>query len=281
MSGTTAPVNTVTRQVGNGATVGPTSFGFYPAEGSRVASVQYNWSSASAYYEDLSTLKSLGIQTTIQSIWVDNSANQSAVTIVIAGCNQSIVVPSNSQGIFPAFFGDNAGVYISVSAHSGFSNISTTKICLLNIPANTAGIWSTNGATSSINSSGVAIQNLVGTQYYAATVTTTTPTIIIPPITGYRWFLSALYLTAEDNVAQTSGGYNSVAILDSAANIFVKLFYVPAASGVTNYAPIIQLSGLNLISQGIGNALKISLSTAVTAGGFQVTAIGGYTTQTP
>ena len=280
MSGTLAPINTSTLQIGNGATAGPTSFGYYPGEGSRVASTQYNFSTSLHFYEDLQNLKAYGVETAIQSIWVDNSNNPQPVTIVIAGSNQQIVVPNNSQGIFPAFFSDNAAFYISCSSYVTGST-AITKCCLLNIPANTAGTWNVYGVPSAYNASGLSIPNLVGTKYYTAIATSSGTTTIIPASANQRFFLTGLYVTPGDGVTIASAGYNIIAINDGSNVIFEKVLYIPAASAINNIQPIIQMSGLNIISNAVNQSLNIYLSNTITTEAIYVSAFGGYTQYTP
>jgi hypothetical protein len=146
MSGSTQPPPTATATVASGAAgVFPVAFGYYPQEGSRCVSAQYNWLSSFTFNEDLSQLVARGVETVIQSIFVDNSSVSQPIQIVINGTDQVIECPAWSQGVFPAFFTGTPGYSISIAAggNQGFANIvPVTRLYLLNVPANAASIWS-------------------------------------------------------------------------------------------------------------------------------------------
>jgi hypothetical protein len=146
MSGTLQPPPTATMSVASGASgVFPVSFGYYPAEGSRCVSAQYNWATQAGYAEDLSQLAARGIETTIQSVFVDNAANTQAVTLVIGGSGQVVVIPPLAQGTFPLYFTGTPSFTISVPAAAA----GLTRLFLLNVPGSGAGVWYPAGSTSS------------------------------------------------------------------------------------------------------------------------------------
>lgn len=138
MSGTIQGAPTATMSVSSGqAGVVPVSFGYYPVEGSRAVSAQYSWTGTqTGFTEDLSQLAARGMETTPQTLFIDNSSCYQAVTINIFGSNQTIVVPSNFQGVYPALFTGSPGYTIT----GGTSGV--TRVYLLNVPAS-GGLWST------------------------------------------------------------------------------------------------------------------------------------------
>jgi hypothetical protein len=161
------------------AGVFPTSFGYYPVEGSRVVQAQYNWGSQAGFNEDLSQLVARGVETTIQSVYVDNSANPQAVTLMVSGTGQVVIVPANQQGIYPLFFTGAPSLMIFVPT-VGAAN-SVTRCHYLNVPANTAGPWggsltaaSLAYTTSSSGIAGVASGPLIAAGQFNRTVTMTT-----------------------------------------------------------------------------------------------------------
>jgi hypothetical protein len=150
MSGTVQAPDTATNRISSGGIqVSPVGIGYYPNEGSRSVSAIYNWTANTAYNEDLSGLQAAGMETTIQSIWVDNTANGAAVTLVVNGTGQRIVVPAYAMGCFPFFVSGAGGFSISspittvLSSAEGFDIPYTpvTRVVLLNVPCNTAGVW--------------------------------------------------------------------------------------------------------------------------------------------
>jgi hypothetical protein len=141
MSGTTqaAQSASMTAAAGNYAVV-PIGFGYYPKEGSRAVSLAYNWTNQISYNEDLSQLVARGVETSIQGMFVDNSAGQATVNILIEGSGQQIIIPSQYQGLFPVFFSGAPSFQIT----AGSSNAgAVTRIILLNVPPNSAGTWRT------------------------------------------------------------------------------------------------------------------------------------------
>ena len=146
MSASIQPAPTATATIVSGAAAAfPISLGYYPQEGSRAISAQYNWTAQAAYAEDLSQLSARGMETTIQGIYVDNSLCSSPVTILIGTSGQVIICPGNAQGAFPAMFSGAQGYQISVpGVVSG-----VTRLMLVNVPLNSSGIWTTIAAGGS------------------------------------------------------------------------------------------------------------------------------------
>lgn len=112
-------------------------YGYYPGEGSRCVTTQYSWLAQLAYAEDLSQLVALGVETTIQSVYVDNADNPQTVTITVPGTGQVVKIPGGSQGVYPLFLPDAASVNIITSALIN----ATTRIYWLNMPISPAS-WS-------------------------------------------------------------------------------------------------------------------------------------------
>jgi hypothetical protein len=278
MSQTTAPQDTGTKQVNAGATVSPVSLGYYPSEGSKACSLQYNFSALLHYYEDLQMLKAYGIETSIQAIWIDNSSNSQSVTIIIAGSNQQIIVPAYYQGVFPVFFSDNAAFYISVAAVGG-----VCKVCLLNVPVNSAGIWSSTGTqlVTNLNGSGVAIQPLIGTQAFNVS-SYGGGAILIPSVAGKRFFITAINISVSQDATASTAGINSIGLYDSSGLVCSGALYMPTV-GVATFGlqTVLSLSGFQYITPSAGSNCGIYVTYGFTNGNYVVTAFGGYTTQTP
>lgn len=75
----------------------------------------------------------------MQTIFVDNGANASAVRISCYGTGHTFTVPANSQGFFPIFCADNA-FGISIAATTGAADI---PITLIQKPMDIA-VWKVN-----------------------------------------------------------------------------------------------------------------------------------------
>lgn len=142
MSGIIQAPDSATRALsGGGEAVFNVGYGYYPQEGSRAVTTQYNWITIASYAEDGSQLVAKGVETTIQSLYVDNSGNTQGVQIIIAGTGQVINCPASSQGVFPAFFtGIPSFTISSVLAGVPTPIAATTRLCLLNFPVSPA-VW--------------------------------------------------------------------------------------------------------------------------------------------
>ena len=115
----------------------PVAFGYYPAEGPRAVSAQYDWTAQTAYSEDLSQLVARGVETTIQSVFVDNSTVGEYVTLTVAGTGQVVSIQPYCQGLFPLFFTGTPSFTLTVSA----TTPAVTRLTLLNVPPAASGLW--------------------------------------------------------------------------------------------------------------------------------------------
>lgn len=140
MSGTNiqgSPTGSMT-MAGGQASIFPIGFGYYPAEGSRCISTQYSWASQLGYFEDLTAAVAMGVETTIQSVIIDNSSNAATVTLLVQGSGQVLTVPGGQQGAFPLLFTGTPQFQITTTATAPTS---VTRLYLLNVPINAAGTW--------------------------------------------------------------------------------------------------------------------------------------------
>jgi hypothetical protein len=122
----------------NTAGVFPISFGYYPQEGSRAISAQYDWTSQTSYNEDLSQLVARGVETTIQGVFADNSTSAQFVTMLVSVTGQVLIIPPGIQGVFPLFFTGNPSFTLSVPSVAS----AVTRLIFLNVPPQTTVIWS-------------------------------------------------------------------------------------------------------------------------------------------
>jgi hypothetical protein len=272
MSGSQAVSQTGTLQLGAGGTKGlPVSFGYYPPEGSRVSATQYAFNgSQTSFYEDLSTLKNMGIETAIQSLWIDNSMNNGPVIITVQGSNQVITCPANYQGIAPAFFMDSAAFNISSSG------IGITKIVMLNVPCNSAGFWPTTPVAEAMNGNGAFATPLLGTRTFGSNVGI--DSTIIPGIAGERFFISSVIINLSGNATLATAGILNVELNDGGSAIFQAIPFVGITAGAPSQT-LLSVSGLNIISAAPGNSLTSVLNVALITGTLSIMVFGGYTTQ--
>lgn len=146
MSGTLQPAQTGSQTfAARNFGVTATGFGYYPPEGSRAISVQYNWGSQTGYNEDMGQLVEFGVVTSAQGVWIDNSQTPVAVTITINGTGQIITCAGTKQGFFPVFFSGYPGYQIVSNGISG----TATRLIFVNTPPQCAGTWDTAATGSS------------------------------------------------------------------------------------------------------------------------------------
>lgn len=119
-----------------GAGAFPVSFGYYPEEGSRAITLQYNWQQQDQYVEDLSQLVAMGVETSIQGMFIDNSTNQYPVVIQVQGTGQVVLCPPSSQGFAPLLFTGTPMMQLQCPAPSN----GVTRLTLLNVPT-PSGFW--------------------------------------------------------------------------------------------------------------------------------------------
>jgi predicted outer membrane repeat protein len=174
MSGTVQAAQTGAQTVASGAAgVFPTSFGYYPAEGSRCITAIYTWPAATlGYNEDLSQLEARGVETTVQSAYVDNSGCGQPVTFLVLGTGQNITVPANTQQIIPLFFTGTPQLMISVPA----TDVGSTRVYYLNVPGASSSSWNTaTGSGSAVYAQGSTTLGQLGPLIQATTQTTVAP----------------------------------------------------------------------------------------------------------
>ncbi len=125
---------------GGGAAVLPTANQYFPAEGTRIVSLAYDWTQGAAFTDDFSSLIDGGRLTTLQSVFIDNADCSGAVRLTIGETQQRIVCPPGSQGVFPVFIVGGSGFTVS-----GGDGASTTTLAFLNVPMQSA-VWTANPA---------------------------------------------------------------------------------------------------------------------------------------
>lgn len=74
--------------------------GVAPCEGSKCVPFSCDFNTASQFDFDFTAAQQNGQISSIQTVYVDNSANGNSLTLSIDGTQQTIVVPPNSCGYF-------------------------------------------------------------------------------------------------------------------------------------------------------------------------------------
>ena len=132
---------------GGAGTAFPIGMGYFPSEGSRAVTLQYQFLGApvsgglAGYTEVLTNLVAQGVESTIQGVWIDNAANPQAVTFFVPATGQYIYVPANYQGVFPVMF-TGTPQYQLTCASALIAGI--TRVSLLNVPVSPSQ-WAAGG----------------------------------------------------------------------------------------------------------------------------------------
>src|SRR5215471_10432281 len=79
----------------------PVSNGYAPAGGPRALPITFDFSVTSPQSTDLVQEIEANVINMIQSVYVDNSLNANAFTIVFDQTNQRLTVPAGATGIWP------------------------------------------------------------------------------------------------------------------------------------------------------------------------------------
>jgi hypothetical protein len=92
----------------------PINTGKIPKEGPNAVPILYDFSGGVlSYTTDMTQIHQAGKISLVQSIFVDNSANNGAVTVSAAGLNQAVSVQAGGQGVFPILVGGQAVFNVS------------------------------------------------------------------------------------------------------------------------------------------------------------------------
>jgi hypothetical protein len=107
----------------------PVDTGKTPPRGAKAVPVNFDFSTGAIFDVDLTQLKNLGQIEIIQSIFIDNSQNNQAITVTVANTTQSIAVGPTSQGVYPILVTDKAKFTVS-SAGNGKAQIQLINAAL-------------------------------------------------------------------------------------------------------------------------------------------------------
>lgn len=78
----------------------PTVNGSLPCEGTKALPFVFDFAAANAYQVDLTQLQQQNTFTTLQTVWIDNSQNNSFLEIICGTTSQLIFAPPRTQGFY-------------------------------------------------------------------------------------------------------------------------------------------------------------------------------------
>lgn len=91
--------------------------------GRRAIPVLIDFSLGASFKLDLSALQQAGAMDSVQTLYVDNSANTAALTITMGLTNQKIIIPANAQAYIPILQGNPPVIVFSVPTGTPVVNI--------------------------------------------------------------------------------------------------------------------------------------------------------------
>lgn len=104
--------------------------GYGPKEGVKALPVAFDFSVLDVIDFDLLIENTSGVFQFVQSVWIDNSDNPGALTLIFGVTNQRIVAPAFSQGCWPVITVDQTRVRLSSPNHAA----AVGQIILMNVP---------------------------------------------------------------------------------------------------------------------------------------------------
>lgn len=106
-----------------------------PKEGPKAVPFQANFGAAPQYAIDLQYIFAQTLMSMVQTVWVDNSANVTEVSIFVSATQQTLNIPANFQGYFPILSPTQGQMLVSGSAGN-------VVVILINVPMSALGGWS-------------------------------------------------------------------------------------------------------------------------------------------
>lgn len=252
---------------------------------------------------DLQQQQASGQIENIQSVFIDNSGNASAITLYSSGPNFNVVCPPYSQGMFPILVSSVARFVLSGSG-SGALYFLNVPMPLSVWPVANANTYSggalvvsdtildgtvSNGRVNTgpelvTGANQTSVPLLAGTRTFTAALNATGTNVLIAAQANLRFFVSSLYIYVDTAAYLSAAGFVDVNVLDGAGVLLdAASFSLGAAAPTTPTAPLLIASctDLDYISSAQDQALNISISSAILGGFVRFTAFGGYTNATP
>lgn len=101
----------------------------------------FNVTSGQTYLVDLSLFIQQGRISEIQSVFVDNSGNDAALTLTFSGSNQPLIIPAGSQAYLPILAPKLPQINVFSTGSTEGTNV---RVVFLNCPV-PASVWSVSG----------------------------------------------------------------------------------------------------------------------------------------
>lgn len=274
----------------------PLQNGKIMSEGSRAVTGTFDFTSVNQYTADLTQQQELGFVGAVQSLYIDNSQNASALTVYIQTTGQRIVAPPHTIGYYPCYVNNPPVFLVTSTAGDPFPPATSpiVTILFLNFPQ-APWIWDVEGSAQlSGDSLSVVDANLataianglvntlrygVGANAAASPVVQINETIVNSAITAsgstallaanasFGWYIGAFRIELSPDATLAAPGVLTVQLRDGTTTIFQTQFYVGAALAATAASfGVSSPAGFLYNAKALNTALNINLSAALTAG---------------
>ena len=222
-----------------------------PAEGPKAVPLPLDFTVQQSYLIDLQNAQARGFIKNVQTLFIDNSQNAGALTVVVNQSNQVIICAPLAQGYFPVLAPNP--VKLTISCPSGGPN---TTVYLLNVPL-PAAMWSVASGSnsysggkllvsdallesaivsgqmqvlSSLTGSGDAAKTAkVGNRALTGSLTNTSG-VLLTGNPGYYLTAAQLILSSLAGIS-TAGDWTATLTDSSSGAIWTGAFDVPQATG--------------------------------------------------
>jgi len=245
-----------------------------------------------------------------QGAIVDNSLGTAPLVISIpsvlfnvavpVGCYQTVSIPSPDPCVLTITGNGNANViFVDYPVITTQPVLATGEpvngnVTVLNNPLNTAdvGLDAIISALGTLAANGLTMQGLgygfgnndafyphhTQCNFFNVSITgAATSGILIPAVAGKAFYLKSLRISLSANATLAAAGNDAVSLLDGSSNLWTAHPYVPAAVAGAGDSEIIKIDNAEYLSHALGNALNVTLATALSAGYLDAIATGGYT----
>lgn len=260
-----------------------------PREGPKCVPLSFDFTAQSSYAVDFMAIQQRGLIDSVQTLFIDNNAGTTALTVLINQSSQLIIAAPGTQGYYPVLCPNP--MRFTFTCTGGTAN---TQVFALNVPIPSS-VWSVAGAALQFSGNNLLVSDPAieaaivsgqmqslgfligdgGTQYpewianasLFGSITATTAALV----TGNPgYFVRSLNLSLSPAATQAVAGDWTVEIHDSISGVIEKFaLFVPSAAPTLTQVTSIQLQsdpGFVWNNKTANSALSIVLSASLTAG---------------
>ncbi len=184
-----------------------------PCEGPRAVPLNLDFTLFDSYVLDYASMQDRGFLSMVQALYIDNSANTAALTVLIGGSLQTIKAAPGSQGYYSVLAPNPIKMtFTSVGGGAVYVALVNTQMA--------TDKWNPAGAGAAAGSGGTLLPNLVANRTVTGSTAATTAALITGApgyyIAGFSLQLSsdATFAAADLQVTVTDSVTGAVAVMD-------------------------------------------------------------------